>query len=176
MDSFLRYFKTIAKRASQRLPLPEADVDAIVAKPTPNIGDFDMLAAEVANDVDVKAARDWVEATFGKPHTMWLYQAAINCKHEIDKDMVVLHFDPKQPGHNALDQLARRLTAHAQARFRKDDAEQLCRAAIACRHAVTDEKVVLHFDISQDVQNALNQLSKRLIGCAKKIFGPETVS
>jgi hypothetical protein len=41
------------------------------------------------------------------------YQAAISCPHTIDNDRVVLEFDPKQPGHNALAQLALRLSAHA---------------------------------------------------------------
>jgi hypothetical protein len=40
-----------------------------------------------------------------------LYMAAINCPHEIDSNRVVLHFDAKQPGHNALNQLSRRLDA-----------------------------------------------------------------
>jgi len=40
-----------------------------------------------------------------------LYRVAINCPHEIDRDKIVLHFDPKQPGHNALNQLGRRLKA-----------------------------------------------------------------
>lgn len=42
-----------------------------------------------------------------------LYQAAINCPHSIDKDRIVLQFDPKQPGHNALNQLGLRLAAAA---------------------------------------------------------------
>ena len=40
-----------------------------------------------------------------------LHVAAINCPHEIDKDKIVLHFDSKQPGKNALAQLAARLQA-----------------------------------------------------------------
>lgn len=44
-----------------------------------------------------------------------LYQAVINCGHEIDRDKVVLYFDSKQPGHNALNQLNRRLSAAHQA-------------------------------------------------------------
>ena len=40
-----------------------------------------------------------------------LHVAAINCPHEIDKDRVVLHYDSKQPGKNALAQLAARLQA-----------------------------------------------------------------
>lgn len=38
-----------------------------------------------------------------------LYRAAINCPHEIDHEQVILKYDPKQPGHNALNQLGRRL-------------------------------------------------------------------
>lgn len=37
--------------------------------------------------------------------------AATSCPHEIDHGRVILHFDPKQPGHNALNQLGRRLDA-----------------------------------------------------------------
>lgn len=40
-----------------------------------------------------------------------LYRAAINCQHSIERDRIVLEFDPKQPGHNALNQLGRRLDA-----------------------------------------------------------------
>jgi len=40
-----------------------------------------------------------------------LIVAATSCPHTIDRDSVVLRFDPKQPGHNALNQLARRLEA-----------------------------------------------------------------
>ncbi|WP_175787484.1 hypothetical protein [Burkholderia anthina] len=44
-----------------------------------------------------------------------LYLAAINCPHAIDSNRIVLHFDPKQPGHNALNQLGLRLSAAAAA-------------------------------------------------------------
>lgn len=37
------------------------------------------------------------------------FNAAWQCPHEIDKDSIVLFFDPKQPGHNALNQLHRRI-------------------------------------------------------------------
>lgn len=39
--------------------------------------------------------------------------AAINCPHEIDSNRVVLHYDDKQPGHNALAQLGDRLVRAA---------------------------------------------------------------
>lgn len=38
-----------------------------------------------------------------------LYMAAMHCPHEIDSTRVVLHYDEKQPGENALAQLAERL-------------------------------------------------------------------
>lgn len=38
------------------------------------------------------------------------YLRAINCPHSIDAEKVVLYFDPKQEGHNALNQLSKRLT------------------------------------------------------------------
>lgn len=51
-----------------------------------------------------------------QPTPQPLHVAATSCPHEIDKDKIVLHFDSKQPGKNALAQLAARLqAAHAQA-------------------------------------------------------------
>jgi len=44
-----------------------------------------------------------------------LFRAAIDCPHTIEKDAVVLHFDSKKPGHNALNQLSLRLDAAADA-------------------------------------------------------------
>lgn len=38
------------------------------------------------------------------------YMRAINCPHEIDAEKVVLRFDARQAGHNALNQLSLRLT------------------------------------------------------------------
>lgn len=40
-----------------------------------------------------------------------LYFAAIDCPHSITDNSVILHFDTKQPGHNALNQLGARLDA-----------------------------------------------------------------
>lgn len=40
-----------------------------------------------------------------------LHLQAVNCPHSINEHEVVLRFDPNQPGHNALNQLARRLSA-----------------------------------------------------------------
>lgn len=42
-----------------------------------------------------------------------LYQAAISCGHQIDASKVILHYESRQPGHNALAQLADRLAAVA---------------------------------------------------------------
>lgn len=38
------------------------------------------------------------------------YLRAINCPHTIDAEQIVLRYDPRQLGHNALNQLSRRLT------------------------------------------------------------------
>ena len=46
-----------------------------------------------------------------QPTAQALHIAATSCPHEIDKDKIVLHFDSKQPGKNALAQLAARLQA-----------------------------------------------------------------
>ncbi|HDR9163634.1 TPA: hypothetical protein QDB28_004038 [Burkholderia vietnamiensis] len=40
-----------------------------------------------------------------------IYMAALDCPHIIENGTITLHFDPNQPGHNALNQLSRRLTA-----------------------------------------------------------------
>lgn len=50
-------------------------------------------------------------ATPAEPRESDLYVAAINCGHAITKQKVVLYFDPQKPGHNALNQLSRRLDA-----------------------------------------------------------------
>lgn len=40
-----------------------------------------------------------------------LLKRAINCPHAITDEAVTLYFDPKKPGHNALNQLGNRLDA-----------------------------------------------------------------
>lgn len=42
-----------------------------------------------------------------------LRQAVLSCPHTIEASQVVLEFDASQPGHNALNQLGRRLAAAA---------------------------------------------------------------
>ena len=63
-----------------------------------------------------------------QPTAQPLHVAATSCPHEIDKDKIVLHFDSKQPGKNALAQLAARLQA-AQAQ----PAVQTQRTGLCCR-------------------------------------------
>lgn len=46
-----------------------------------------------------------------KPFGGNAYEAVLGCPHEIDSNRVVLHFDSKQPGHNALNQLSRRIAS-----------------------------------------------------------------
>lgn len=48
-----------------------------------------------------------LEAEVGDPA---FFLRTINCPHTIDASKVELHFDPRQVGHNALNQLSRRLT------------------------------------------------------------------
>ena len=76
------------------------------------------LNAQIA--IDLKAERDALQAKLGEltkqePVAQGdpapLYRAAINCPHEIDHEQVILKYDPKQPGHNALNQLGRRLVS-----------------------------------------------------------------
>lgn len=49
------------------------------------------------------------------------YDAVIACPHEISGSRIVLRFDPKQPGHNALKQLSDRMSAAAQGAAEPDD-------------------------------------------------------
>ncbi|AQH05683.1 hypothetical protein A9R05_42455 (plasmid) [Burkholderia sp. KK1] len=87
------------------------------------------------------------------PDTL-LYRAAINCPHKIDDKSVMLHFDPAQPGKNALDQLALRLNgavstpAVGMAADEPDEVEQV----IAC---LGDDAVKLR-DEDQYVEMAEN--------------------
>ena len=48
-----------------------------------------------------------------KPITLHdaILTAVSSCGHSIDAESVTLYFDPKQPGHNALNQLSRRIEA-----------------------------------------------------------------
>ena len=67
-------------------------------------------------DGPVCVACEHDKALSPQPTAQPLHVAATSCPHEIDKDKIVLHFDSKQPGKNALAQLAARLqAAHAQA-------------------------------------------------------------
>ncbi|RKP44729.1 hypothetical protein [Pararobbsia silviterrae] len=45
-----------------------------------------------------------------KPESGPLYMRAIACPHDIESKSITLHFDPTQAGHNALNQLALRLS------------------------------------------------------------------
>ena len=70
----------------------------------------------------------WTDRDATAPAAQALHVAATSCPHEIDKDKIVLHFDSKQPGKNALAQLAARLQA-AQAQ----PAVQTQRTGLCCR-------------------------------------------
>lgn len=54
-------------------------------------------------------------STTTEPLARALLLAIINCGHEIDSSRVLLHFDAKQEGHNALNQLSRRIEGVLQA-------------------------------------------------------------
>ena len=62
-------------------------------------------------DGPVCVACEHDKALSPQPTAQALHVAATSCPHEIDKDKIVLHFDSKQPGKNALAQLAARLQA-----------------------------------------------------------------
>lgn len=81
------------------------------ATPTVHADDYSKLLAlyeMTANRADAtqKKLRQ-LEAEVDDPS---FYLRAINCPHTIDAGQIVLHYDPRQLGHNALNQLSRRLT------------------------------------------------------------------
>ena len=79
--------------------------------PTVHAHDFNQLLAlyEITRNRADSAQKklQQLEAEVSDPN---FYLRALNCPHEIDAQKVVLHFDPRQEGHNALNQLSRRLT------------------------------------------------------------------
>lgn len=95
---------------------------------------FDEIRVTMANgsrdigQMSAQAERLLVMLTAPQPTAQPLHVAATSCPHEIDKDKIVLHFDSKQPGKNALAQLAARLQA-AQAQ----PAVQTQRTGLCCR-------------------------------------------
>ena len=78
---------------------------------------FDEIRVTMANgsrdigQMSAQAERLLVMLSAPQPTPQPLHVAATSCPHEIDKDKIVLHFDSKQPGKNALAQLAARLQA-----------------------------------------------------------------
>lgn len=56
-----------------------------------------------------------MRSTTTEPLARALLLASINCGHEIDSSRVLLHFDAKQEGHNALNQMSRRIEGVLQA-------------------------------------------------------------
>lgn len=57
-----------------------------------------------------------------------VFRAVIDCAHQITDECVILRFDPREPGHNALNQLHRRLDAAVNPPISDGDA----RLKIAC--------------------------------------------
>jgi len=88
-----------------------------------------------------------------------LYRAAIDCTHEIERERIVLHYDPKQEGPNALAQLADRLerAALAQAEQRQ---EVLTRIPDALRIALEDF----------DSMESLGPTTEKVIDAAQKWY------
>lgn len=78
---------------------------------------FDEIRVTMANgsrdigQMSAQAERLLAMLSAPQPTPQPLHVAATSCPHEIDKDKIVLHFDSKQPGKNALAQLAARLQA-----------------------------------------------------------------
>lgn len=68
-----------------------------------------------------------------------LRQAVLSCPHTIEASQVVLEFDATQPGHNALNQLGRRLTTAVAASAVADAAAAAAtHGRCAAERAVTD--------------------------------------
>ena len=81
---------------------------------TTNFDEIRVTMANGSRDIDQtssRAERLLVMLSAPQPTAQPLHVAATSCPHEIDKDKIVLHFDSKQPGKNALAQLSARLQA-----------------------------------------------------------------
>lgn len=63
-----------------------------------------------------------------------LLKAAINCPHQITEKSVILHFDEKAHGHNALQQLGNRLERELHTAYKSND------DLVVIRTAITDDK------------------------------------
>jgi hypothetical protein len=79
--------------------------------PTVHAGDYrrllDLYDKAVADANSSQKQLQGIKDEIAAPE---FYLRALNCSHQIDAEKVVLNYDPKQEGKNALDQLSRRLT------------------------------------------------------------------
>lgn len=77
---------------------------------TVRAADYERLLAihtqVVSRAIDAEKALEQLEAEIDHPE---FFMRVVNCPHQIDAQRIVLFFDPNQEGHNALNQLSRRL-------------------------------------------------------------------
>ena len=123
-----------------------------------------------------------------------LHVAAINCPHEIDKDRVVLHYDSKQPGKNALAQLAARPLTDSQIadiyfealgqHLREQDRKTVTRFARAIEAATApqpaaralDAREKLHLDVACAIWEVMREYEDRCdmeledVGCSHVVW------
>lgn len=100
----------------ERLPTTPITIN-VIPSPFSPLEHFELLAEETIqhrNDL-LEYVKELEDAAKHKATVLVaqenLHLQAVNCPHSINEHEVVLRFDPTQPGHNALNQLARRLSA-----------------------------------------------------------------
>lgn len=122
------------------------------------------FAKEIA-EVRAMLATDPTVELNSTPTDGQLLRKALNCPHTIETESVTLHFDPKQPGHNALNQLSLRLgvdTAPAQqpsesTTLTTEQREAISKSALMLKiFAGHDSGVNMRYHFGKDWHNAAN--------------------
>lgn len=109
-----------------------------------------------------------------QPTAQALHVAATSCPHEIDKDKIVLHFDSKQPGKNALAQLAARLQAAQAQAVPAPGVEAVSEREFKqfLSDVITAAGLVTHGKKCKDLGRRLGEMSMRLLTAPKTAAAP----
>ena len=118
-----------------------------------------------------KEARKYLERR-AQPAAQALHVAATSCPHEIDKDKIVLHFDSKQPGKNALAQLAARLQAAQAVPAPGVEAVSEREFKQFLSDVLTAAGLVTHGKKCKDLGRRLGEMSMRLLTAPKTAAAP----
>ena len=105
-----------------------------------------------------------------------LLMAVIGAPHEIECASVTVHFDEKKPGHNALNQMSRRLESELAALL-----EKLCGEPVAWRWRKTNAPWSLEFTLDiypnkeikeQEIRNLIEEGGLAIgLGTFRGVFG-----